>query len=243
MAQITYASILETLRTGTWFRSLPAQLQDLIVCCSHIREYARGETIVTEGASAEGIFAVLEGHVRVMRRTADANEVLLHVGEPGFWFGDYGTMAGAPSIGSVVADAAVRALLLSVPQFEHIVEKEPRHFRAFAGLLFERYALLFRYMGETHSLGREQWLNVRLADLAAMQRGDSPHSDAVSIALSQADLASMIGVSRQTLNSLLHRLEARGLIEVGYRSVRVLDEDSLRSAGLQQPASDATLDR
>jgi CRP-like cAMP-binding protein len=240
---MTYTSILETLRTGSWFRSLPAHLQDLIVCCSLIRAYARGEPIVTEGAPAEGMFAVLEGHVRVMRRTADAHEVLLHVGEAGFWFGDYGTMAGAPSVGSVVADASVRALFLSVPQFEHIVKEEPRYFRAFAGLLFERYALLFRYMGDAHSLAREQWLHVRLADMAAMQRGDSPHSDAVSIALSQADLASMIGVSRQTLNSLLHRLEARGLIEVGYRSVRVLDEDSLRNSGLQHPASDAAVDR
>lgn len=233
MVQHSYASILETLRKSRWFHSLPQTLQDHILQRSLIREYARGDVILREGAPPEGIFAVLSGHVRVMRVTADAAETLIHVGEAGFWFGDHGTLARVPSIGSIIADSAVRTLFLSVAEFERIVDDEPRYFRAFADLLFERYALLFRYMGDTHSLAREQWLHVRLADLAAMQRGDAPSADAVSIPVSQADLAAMIGVSRQTLNGLLNRLEARGLIEVGYRSVRVLNEAALRNAGRQ----------
>lgn len=233
MVQRSYASILETLRKSRWFCLLPNELQELILQRSLIREYTRADVILGEGAPPQGIFVVLDGRVRITRVTADAREMLIHIGETGFWFGDHGTMACAPSIGSIVADSPVRVLFLSVAQFERIVDDEPRYFRAFASLLFERYALLFRYMGETHSLAREQWLNVRLSDLAAMRRGDLPSADAVSIPVSQADLASMIGVSRQTLNGLLNRLEARGLIEVGYRSVRVLDEAGLRNAVLE----------
>ena len=229
MALNSYTSIHEILRNGSWFGGLPAGLQVLILHRSIILEYSKGDVIISEGSPAQGMFAVLEGQVRVMRGVGDAHDVLIHVGEVGFWFGDHGTMTGVPSIGSIVADSPVRVLLLPVSEFERIVEDEPRYFRAFAALLFERYALLFRYMGETHSLATEEWLHTRLADLAAMRRGNSPTSDPVSITMSQADLASMIGVSRQTLNALLTRLEARGLIEVGYRSVRVLDEARLRN--------------
>jgi DNA-binding Lrp family transcriptional regulator len=45
----------------------------------------------------------------------------------------------------------------------------------------------------------------------------------VSLAVSQADLARMVGVSRQTLNALLGRLSKAGLIEVGFRRIRVRD--------------------
>jgi DNA-binding transcriptional regulator LsrR (DeoR family) len=40
--------------------------------------------------------------------------------------------------------------------------------------------------------------------------------------VSQAELANMVGLSRQTLNALLADLQARGLVEVGYRRVRLL---------------------
>jgi len=218
-----YSGILEILRQGRWFGGLPSSLQDAVVHRSVIRTYGKGDVILREGEPAEGMFAVLDGQVRVVRSVGDAHEVLIHVGDVGFWFGEHGTMAGMPSIGSIVADAPVRVLVLPLFEFERIVEDEPRYFRAFADLLFDRYAVLFRYMGEMHSLASEEWLRTRLADLAAMRRGDLPTRDPVSITVSQADLATMIGVSRQTLNALLTRLEARGLIEVGYRSIRVLE--------------------
>jgi DNA-binding Lrp family transcriptional regulator len=40
--------------------------------------------------------------------------------------------------------------------------------------------------------------------------------------VSQAELATMVGVSRQTLCMLLRRLEERGVIEVAYKKIRVL---------------------
>ena len=44
----------------------------------------------------------------------------------------------------------------------------------------------------------------------------------VELPYSQAELASLIGVSRQTVNQLLQTLVARGLVEVRFKHVRVL---------------------
>ena len=49
----------------------------------------------------------------------------------------------------------------------------------------------------------------------------------------------MVGVSRQTLNGLLARLQLDGLIEVGFRRIRVLDETRLRD----KPSGDDTAGR
>ena len=43
------------------------------------------------------------------------------------------------------------------------------------------------------------------------------------LAISQANLAKMVGVSRQTLNTMLGSLQRQGLIELGFKSIRVLD--------------------
>ena len=50
-----------------------------------------------------------------------------------------------------------------------------------------------------------------------------PLESANEIAVSQADLATMIGVSRQTLNLLLSRLERRGLVKIKFRRFQVIE--------------------
>ena len=215
--------VLEFLKQGRWFGRLPPRLQHLIVEHSRIRSFRKGGVVISEGAPPRGIYAVLEGRVRSVRRVGDSEEILIYVGEPGFWVGEFAVLARAPSIGSVVADSAVRSLFLPAVEFERIVEDEPRYFRAFADLLFERHALLFRYLVEAGGLAPEEWLRTRLVDLAAMRRNESPTSDPSTLTMSQSDLAKMVGVSRQTLSRMLDRLATRGLIKVGYRSIRVLD--------------------
>ncbi len=211
------------LKAGRWFGGLPAALQDLILERSVRKSYRKGDYIVREGQPPKAMHAVLSGRVRVTRKVgAEQEELLIQLGGPGFWTGDYAVYSGANSIASIVADTAVTALALTVKEFERIVREEPAYFRAFADLLFERYADLLRYLGESHGLAPEEWLRTRLVDLAAVMRRDNPAVDAGVIALSQAELAAMMGMSRQTLSILLGRLEARGVIAVGFRSIRVL---------------------
>jgi len=218
----TRAQIVEFLKHGQWFGRLPSRLQDLIVQRACVRTFRKGSALISEGAQPKGIYAVLEGRVRAMRRVGDADEILIYVGGAGFWVGEFAVLARMPSISSVVADSAVRALFLPAVEFERIVDDEPRYFRAFADLSFERHALLFRYLVEAGGLAPEEWLRTRLVDLAVMRRNESPTSDPFTITMSQSDLAKMVGVSRQTLSRLLDRLQTRGLIKIGYRSIRVM---------------------
>jgi len=212
------------LKRGRWFGSLPAALQDLILDRAVQHSYRKGRYIIREGGEARAMHVVLTGKVRVTRKVEDGpREVVTWVGEPGFWFGDYAVYARMPSIGSIVAETSVTTLALSAVEFERIVRDEPRYFRCFAELLFERYADLFRHLAESHGLRTEDWLRRRLVDLAATMRRDNPSADAGVVTVSQAELAAMMGVSRQTMNALLRKLQERGVIELRTRSIRVLD--------------------
>jgi CRP-like cAMP-binding protein len=216
------SSDIEFLRRGRWFGSLPAALQSLVVERAIMRSYPKGAFIVHEGTLPRGLFAVLDGRVHIVRGIAESEQALIHVGEPGSWFGEHGTLSGRSALASIVATTNVRTLLLPVAEFQRIVADEPRHYPLFAALLYERYATVFRYASEARAVPAEDWLWTRLQDLAASRRLDAQVQGPIDISVSQTELATMVGVSRQTLCLLLRRLEERGAVEVAYKKIRVL---------------------
>jgi CRP-like cAMP-binding protein len=52
------------------------------------------------------------------------------------------------------------------------------------------------------------------------------------IDIAQADLATMCGLSRQTLNKVLTSLETRGLISRSYRRIEVTDPEALSNLAI-----------
>jgi CRP-like cAMP-binding protein len=215
--------IQRVLSAGEWFGGLSPALQDLILSRSIVRKYAKGQVISVEESPADSLLAVLEGTVYVVRDVGGGQESLIHVGEPGFWYGAVYLLTGSLTVATVLAHTPVRALVLSKAQFNRILAEDPRHYAAFAKLALDRYRVLVSMLAELRELAPEARLRGRLASLAKLRMQDRRHAGAVSLALSQADLARMVGVSRQTLNALLGRLSRAGLIEVGFRRIRVLD--------------------
>ena len=211
------------LSTGEWFGGLSAPLQDLILSRSIVRKFAKGQVISVEESPPDFLLAVLEGTVYVVRDVGGGEEALIHVGEPGFWYGAAYLLTDTPTVATVLAHTPVRALVLSKAQFDRILAEDPRHYPAFARLALDRYRMLVTMFAEIRELAPEARLRARLAALAKLRLQDRRHSGAVSLTVPQADLARMVGVSRQTLNVLLGQLSKAGLIEVGFRSIRVLD--------------------
>lgn len=210
------------LRAGPWFAGLPQPLQARILGSLELRTFRKGEVIIREGEPGKGMGAVLEGQVHLTRTVGDGIDALVDVGHPGIWFGVYGTLSGGrPSIGGLVAASPVRAAYLTLAAFERIVEDEPRHFRVLASVLMQRYAQLFRHLAEVKGLAPEERLHSRLLELARTRRS-AAGVHAVDVAVSQAELAKLVGLSRQSTSSLLAQLERRGLIEIGFRNIRVL---------------------
>lgn len=222
MNRTGHSQELEQLKQSPWFSPLPQALKMQILQRSTVRSFRRGEFLIREGGPPRGLYGLMHGRTRHVRSVSDGDEVLIHVGEPGIWFGEFPLLSGQPSVGSVIADAAARALFLPVAEFQRLVDGEPRYYREFNRLMWERYALRFRFMAEAQGLAPEARLRSRLIGVAEVQRGERPANGPATITMSQSELANMIGMSRQTLNMLLARLQARGPVQIGYRSIRLL---------------------
>ena len=118
--------------------------------------------------------------------------------------------------------------LVQIPQkqFDEIVTKEPKVVRNFSTLLCSN----FRFNSFFHDDVLMQPPLIRLANLLSLlvqvdfKQG---HKKDIVLEISQGQLASMIGLSRQTTNRLLQHLKEKNLIELQYGAIIVLDVPGL----------------
>jgi len=212
---------IDVLRRGRWFASLPPALQARIAQLAVLRRFRTGQYLLREGDSPRGMFGLVRGRTRHVCAVGEDREVLIHIGGPGLWTGEYALLSGARAVGSVIADVPTQALHLSVKDWQRIVDEEPRWLSHFAALLAERFAAAVRAYADAQAMPRDEWVYARLQSVAQMERA---HGAALPrIRLSQSQTASMVGVSRQTLNASLARLQARGLVRVGFRMIELVE--------------------
>ncbi len=212
---------IDILHRGRWFASLPPALQARIAQGAVLRRFRSGQYLLREGDPARGMFGLVHGRTRHVCAVGEEREVLMHVGGPGLWTGEYALLSRGRAVGSVIADAPTQALYLSAKEWQRIVDEEPRWLGHFAALVAERFATAYRAYADAQAMTRDEWVHARLKLVAQVEREHG--SPVPKIRLSQAHLASMVGVSRQTLNAALMRLQARGLLRVDFRMIELAE--------------------
>jgi CRP-like cAMP-binding protein len=215
------------LGAGSWFRGLPSELQDRILAASRIRDFPRGEVIALQGAQPAALSVVLAGAVKLVRQARQGDEALLYICEPGFWFGEYGVLTGESILLTAIAKTRTRLLILPKSEIDSIVTGQPLYFRHFAMLAIGRISAYLKAYIHATSLEPEARLRGQLYVLSQMKMEELGAQPPVELPYSQSELASLIGVSRQTVNQLMHSLVAKGFVEARFKHVRVLAPQEL----------------
>lgn len=225
---MTRSNAQAILCRNAWFGGLSPELQSLILERSIIKEIEKGEVISKEDEQPTGLFAVLEGQVAITRRTGDDSSFFYYLGGPGFWFGELAPLADVTTVVTATARSPAQIVFLPITQFQNIIANDPQYYRCFAQLALTRAALVMRTLSEASGLSPIECLRNRLSDVAALFHQDGSDGP-IELALSQSDIAQMIGSSRQTVNALLQDLDRDGLIKVGFGKITINDRIGLKS--------------
>jgi CRP-like cAMP-binding protein len=213
-------------RDELWFGQLPDDLQDAIATRGRRRAFLRREVVWAEEQVGLGLICILSGQLLITRQCGDET-VVLQVADPGNWYGEM-VLLGRPTTITLTGYSDGELLVLRRPDFESIVNREPRHLQHFLELYGRKLALLTRVYTEAQILPPEQRLRVRIADLADLQCLQKTPDRPAELRISQADLARLTGIARQTTNRILKQLEVEGVVELGFRRIRVTDIQRLR---------------
>jgi CRP-like cAMP-binding protein len=226
--EFTMAKTLAFLRKGAWFGKMPQELQRSIVDSGKVRTFDVDEILSVEDQPGRGLFAILQGQALLTRRVGIDREVLVHIAGPGSWFGEIPVLSNNVPVVTVTARTRVHALHLTTAKFRQLGEQSPELYRYLAEFSALRSAIAIRQFADSLAMSPGDFLRIRLSDLVMMWRNDGIDDEVVELAISQTDVSRMIGASRQTVNRCLSNLQAEGLIEVSFHSIRILDPDGLR---------------
>jgi CRP-like cAMP-binding protein len=121
-------------------------------------------------------------------------------------------------------------LAISTQAFTTIRDTHPEVERLLVSALAHRVDELSGRLLEALYTGVDRRVYRRLLDLAEIFDDQSP--DGV-IPLSQEDIATMAGASRPTVNQVLQRLVASGVITLGRRQIAISDLKGLHAAAAE----------
>lgn len=215
------------LMRGQWFSHLPVSLQDSLLGAARVRHLSAGQCLFQRGDPPCGLYAVLEGAVRVGAVNEQGKEALLGLVESPNWFGEICLFDGQPRTHD--AFSVGQSTLLHLPQtvLLKMLDEQPGHWRQLALLMSQKLRMTFINLEQLSLLPAPARLAHRLLMIAeGYGQLDEPRR---VLQLPQEQLAAMLSLSRQTTNQILKDLQGQGILRLGYGEIEILDVQRLRA--------------
>jgi CRP/FNR family transcriptional regulator, cyclic AMP receptor protein len=193
------------------------------------RRFERGEIVFHAGDVSQTVHLIRRGVGRIVRWTADGNEVVLEEKRAGQLIGEFSALDALPRSASVVAVGRLDTVEVSGPTFVKLLDEHPRA----AMPLLREMARLLRNAGETRVVLRSGDVASRVAARLGELATDDTAGPPIRIACRHEDLASWVSVNRETVTRALGRLRDEGLIRTGRGYVEVVDPVGLARRAMQ----------
>lgn len=179
--------------------------------------YGSGELIHSRGDPGAGMGVVISGSVRLCRIHPDGTQTFVSVVRRGQHYGD--VLHFSPNRRRTHDALAIEPTVIDhfdQSAFERVLDN-PELVRALYRITAQRLTGSMAMADDLRGLTRETHLAKVLLHLLSR----SPSSDCVGCV--QDDLANLLGTSTMTISKCLGALKQAGLIETGYRMVRIPD--------------------
>lgn len=217
------------LEAGRWFKALPPEFQAQLLAAGTVQRLSAGERLFARGDPPSGLFAMLEGTMRISAPSEEGKEALLTLAEPPTWFGEISVFDGQPRTHDAVAAGEVELFFVPQAALDRLLAEHPQRWRELGLLLATKLRLTFTVLEEAALLPISVRLARRLVWIA-LGYGEWHDRQARVIEVSQEQLSSMLSTSRQTVNQVLKALEAKGVLRIAYGSLEIVDLGALRAA-------------
>jgi CRP/FNR family transcriptional regulator, cyclic AMP receptor protein len=227
------ARYLPVLQSGRWFAQLPVEFAEALLALAKLRTLHPGEALFLRNSPPCGLYALVAGSLRVSGQSGSrdaAREALLVLLTPPQWFGEISVFDGSARTHHTHAVDA--CTLLQVPHDDLLawLHTHPRYWRDLAMLMADKLRMAFVTMEEQTVLPAPQRLARRLLGMA--QGYGQSHAEGRTqrvLAMTQEELALMVGVSRQTTNQILTQLKDQRIVRVQRGGLEILDLAALRA--------------
>jgi CRP-like cAMP-binding protein len=192
------------------------------------RSIARGESIFHVGAAGDDVVVILSGRVKLIAYGVDGREVRLAIRGAGELIGEMAALGGTRRTASAIAVDDVEVGQLSAADLRGFLADSPDAALVLIRMLVRRLAEADRDridLSTQDSVGR---VAKRLLELSADHGERVGRGIKIELSLSQDELASWTGATRETVSRALRMMRTLGWVATDHRSITVLDPQALR---------------
>ncbi len=195
----------------------------------------RFTTLYAEGSPADSVFFLESGLVKLCKRGEEGKEIILQVIPPAELFGEQ--CLGLEHTRAAAAEVLQESVVYAIPRdvFVRFCDGHPHMWRYVSQMLVQRKRELEQKIELLCMRDVEYRILHYVAELA-VSIGSRVEGQEYAIPLSQGELASLIGATRETTSTTLNLLARRGLIRLGRRQLIVTSLEAVRSAARERTA-------
>jgi CRP/FNR family cyclic AMP-dependent transcriptional regulator len=219
---------LRMLESCVVFRALDGGARRRLADHAKRRQFAAGQTIFASGSPGHSMMAVVTGSVRITARSVRGTEVMLAVLTQGEVVGEIALLDGGERTADATALTNCELVVLDRRDVLPFLEQHPKACLKLLEVLAQRLR---------HT---DEWITeIALAQIAARlakvllgttdpQGRRSDKNRVLSIALTQRELGSMIGASRESVNRCLQQWQRGGIVQLKPGQIIILNRDAMQ---------------
>lgn len=226
------AELSSRMTCDPWFISLDPELRRDLLNAGESLTLRSGQSLFRRGDKPLGFYGVVDGALKASTMREDGREAVLGLLETGNWFGEVSLVDGSTRAHDVTAISPC-SLIVVVPAAFNDLTRRPVFAQAVSVLLAGRVHRLYVALEDTMLRSLLAQVARRLLHLA---QGDAVSAASrgarTTVPVSQEVLATMLGVTRQTLSKELRALAAAGCIVPRYGRITIISMDKLQEFAL-----------
>jgi CRP-like cAMP-binding protein len=213
---------IELLQSMGYFTGInAAQLEPLSHLFKEVR-YDQGTLFLAEGDLTDSLYFIVSGLVKVYKTSPGGKEQVLHIAPPGDSLNDVSLFDGGPNAAGMLALTPVVLYTIKKNDIFRVLQENPRLMMNVIRSLAQR---IRRDSNLLEDLSSSQVL-VRLAKLFLGRYGGEELTEGLN--LTQKDIASLVGSSREMVNRSLKIIEDMGGIRLSRRRIIIQDKNVLK---------------
>jgi CRP/FNR family transcriptional regulator, cyclic AMP receptor protein len=214
------------------FAGLEPAAQKPLAGLIRVRRYAARQPVVWEGEAGGSLFLSLTGFFKAITTGRDGKEMLLSIMGPGEVFGELSVLDGQPRSASVITLEAGELASVERPALFELMATSPSLAIGLIEVLAQRVRTLTKRYETISSQDVPQRLAQVLVSLAQKHGQKDGLRVRIQVRLSQQDLGSMVGATRESVNKQLRKWTEAGVLRREAGFVVILDLPALAAASL-----------
>lgn len=179
-------------------------------------------------SSADKIYFIKEGKVKISTYSEDGQEIILAILGPGEIFGEMGIIE--QNTGSEVAEMMEKTVLCetNIDYIKNILERNPEFNLEIIKLIGLRFKKIQRRLESTCFKDTTERIKELIKDLAGEYGKKETNGEVlIELNLTHEDIAKLTATRRQTVTTILSELEKRGIIKYERKKILLKDISKL----------------